>query len=269
MPRTLIVRSGGGMPGLDIHAGLWLALDEAGCVPTDCSGTSAGALVSAAHASGRTAENFATILRDLSDSDVRNERFAWKLRIPWIDYFLESAPIRKVLNDIVVGRFDDLRCGLHCWATDVLSGQSVNVANPKIAESPAAAALASMSICGVFEAVTMLDDRQYVDGGVRKNLPLLGSWRDYDQVILCIASEKPRDYQKQRGILTHLLRNVHFLMLDQIEDVLDAVSINGAIDSRVTVLWPDCHAPAGTLHFDHSLITMAYIYAKSVLPRRL
>jgi predicted acylesterase/phospholipase RssA len=256
------------MPGLDIHAGLWLALDEAGCVPTDCSGTSAGALVSAAHASGRSAENFVAILRDLSDTDVRKERFAWKLRIPWIDYFLESAPIRKILNDIVVPRFEDLNCGLHCWTTDISSGQSVNVAFADMSESPAAAALASMSICGVFEAVTLLDGRQYVDGGVRKNLPLLANWRDYDRVILCIASEKPRDYQRQHGILTHLLRNVHFLMLDQVEDVLDVVSDKGVIDPRVTVLWPDCHAPAGTLHFDHSLITTAYIYAKSVLQGR-
>lgn len=36
MQTTLYVRSGGGLPGLDIHAGIWLALESAGIRATHC-----------------------------------------------------------------------------------------------------------------------------------------------------------------------------------------------------------------------------------------
>jgi predicted acylesterase/phospholipase RssA len=42
--RILFVRSGGGLMGLDIHCGIWSALAERGIEPTDCHGTSAGAI---------------------------------------------------------------------------------------------------------------------------------------------------------------------------------------------------------------------------------
>ena len=41
----LFVRSGGGAPGAAIHAGMWMALDEAGIVPTAFRETLERALV--------------------------------------------------------------------------------------------------------------------------------------------------------------------------------------------------------------------------------
>ena len=248
------------MPGLDIHAGIWLALEEAGVVPTEVAGTSAGAIVSALQAAGRSASFAAALMNSLSDGDVRRERFAWKLRIPWIDSFMENDPILSILNRVLPGGFDKLALPFSAWATRVETGEAVNVANPEICPSVTLSALASMSISGVFPAVRLSDGFSYVDGGVRSNLPLPANWRDYDQVWLLIAQGRPADYQHRSGILTNLLRNVHYLMQDQLCDALETT----AGDTRVHVVWPALRVTAGMLHFDHDLIMSAYRYTKTL-----
>lgn len=263
--RTLFVRSGGGMPGLDIHAGIWLALEEVGITPTAVHGTSAGAIVSAMQASGRKADFAAALLSGLTDRDIRAERCLWKLRIPWINYWLENAPIRALLETTCDKGWSQCELPLACWATRLDTGEPVNVARPDLAATPADAALASMSICGIFEPVQLSDGSSYVDGGVRRNLPLPDDWQSYDDVWLLIASSRPSDYRPSRGILTHLLRNVSWLMVDQITDVLDRV--HGAQRPRVHVIWPKVRNHSGTLHFNHGLIQQAYLETLSQLQK--
>jgi predicted acylesterase/phospholipase RssA len=259
--RILFVRSGGGLPGLDIHTGIWCALEEAGVRPTEVCGTSAGAIVSAIQAAGRPASFAAALIASLRDSDVRREVPFWQVRIPWINHFLENGPILEILKRVLPPTFDGMQLPFSAWATRFESGESVNVATPEISPSPAMAAMASASICGVFPAVKMLDNYSYIDGGVRRNLPLPTNWRDYDQVWLLIASGRPRDYIHARGILTHLIRNVDYLMQDQISDVLDLV--HG--DHRVHVVWPKLHITGGKLHFDHAAFQQAYNYTRDRL----
>lgn len=250
MSGTLFVRSGGGFPGLDIHAGIWMALDDAGIRPTACHGTSAGALTSAMQAAGHDAARNASILSALCDSDVRDEVFAWHVRAPWIDYWLSHKPIAAILDRLLPSSWSSMSIPFCAWATDIETGRAANVARPDVAPTPARAALASMSLCGVFPAVDMLDGRSYVDGGPRRNLPLPGDWRGYDEVWLLIASGRPSSYRRRHGILTHLLRNVQFLMLDQVADILELTA--GA--PNVHVIWPSVQITRGMLHFDHRLI---------------
>lgn len=279
----LFVLSGGGMPGLDIHAGILAALADHNFAPTAVAGTSAGALIGALLAAGRSPANIVALLTGLSDRDVRSERLLWKMRLPWLDSFMENAPIRSLLKEWLPPTWEEMRLPYQAWATELLSGASVNVANPTIAACPADAALASMSICGVFPPVALADGLQYVDGGVRRNLPLPHNFTQYDEVFLLIASQRPPDYRKTRGILTHLMRNLQYLMLDQIEDVIEeAMAEPGPIHvsglapescmrrqtrQSVHVLWPQPRVDRGALHFDHSLIAQAATAAASTLDR--
>jgi len=249
------------MPGLDIHLGIWLAMEQAGLYPTDLAGTSAGAIVSAVQASGLRADALRATLLSLSDSDVRSEVRFWKLRVPWLTHFLRNEPILRLLDELCAPSFADQDLPFSAWATRLATGESVNVARPEIAARPALAALASMSICGVFPAVNLDDGYSYIDGGVRRNLPLPANWQDYDEVWLLIASGAPRDYQARPGILTNLLRNVHVLMLDQTEDVLEQT----ANCPQVRVVWPTVRVPRGALHFDHALIGEAYVQTAQML----
>lgn len=258
--RRLFVRSGGGMPGLDIHTGIWQALTARGIEADACIGTSAGAIVSAMDAAGITSARARDIIEAQTDATIRRERFAWKIRIPWIDHWLSPDPIRDLLAGLLPERFSDLAKGLRVCCTRVEDGGrmtfSADQGNPWLRES----VLASMSISGVFPWVS-IGGTYYADGGVRANVPLPDDWAAFDEVWLLIAT-RPTFYRvDQRGLLSRVMLNVDWLMADQIYDVL--ATTNGA--HNVRVVWPNVGARSGALHFDHSLIDEARIQTDAIL----
>lgn len=253
--KVLFVLSGGGMPGLDIHAGIWIALEEAGIVPTEISGTSAGAVVGACQAAGWSAHGFAEFLESHNDTHLRHERPFWPLRFPWIESIHENDRILACLEGMLPVSWDGLTTPFSAWACKLQTGERVNVARPELSQYPAQAVLASLSISGLFPPVMLLDGERYIDGGVRFNLPLLRNWVDFDEVYLLIAKPRPSDYVGS-GILTNLLRNLNLLMLDQIADVLDETKGNPAVH----VIWPTIAGSGSMLRFDHYLIEEAYDY---------
>lgn len=240
------------MPGLDIHAGIWMALSEMGIYASELSGTSAGAIVGAANASGFSAKGFADHLREYSDSHLRHERPFWKLRLPWIESIQDNDRIRISLEGILPPSWSQLRKPFSAWAVRQRTGEVVNVARPELAATPADAVLASMSICGLFPAVSLLDGEDYIDGGVRFNLPLLSNWRDYDAVYLLIAKPRPQDYQG-KGVISNLIRNLNLMAVDQFIDVLDQTSQS----TNIHVVWPDISGAGSMLRFNHALIDEA------------
>lgn len=259
--KVLFVRSGGGMPGLDIHAGIWRALDEAGIVATHCSGTSAGAIVSAMDAAGWDGWSACRIVNAMTDAEIRHDRPLWKLRVPWMESFLETDRIRAALDQILPARFDALEKPLSCWSVRPRDRALVNVARPELAPDVTTACLASMAIAGAFPRVTLCDGEDYIDGGVRFNLPLPTDWRDFDEVWLLIATGRAGSYRRVRGIIGNLLLNVSILVEDQVLDVLAET----AGDPRVHVIRPDLPTPLGSFHFDHSLCGAACAYTRQFL----
>lgn len=249
MVRRLFCWSGGGMPGLDIHAGLWLALEEAGITSSSNAGTSAGALMAALNSFGYTGRDAEGFIRDLSDADVRRERFLWKLRIPWIDGFLEHGPIETILGELLPDHFHQLDKPLSAFVTDEASGIATEFRSGPLVPT----LLASMSISGVFSPV-MLSGRWFSDGGTTQNLPLPKGWCDYDEVYL-LCARRPTAYVGRRaGMLSRLMYNVDLLMTDQ---MTDTIHLAMAQHRRVRVLAPPIETPRGSLHFDHDLIGQA------------
>ena len=259
--KILFVRSGGGMPGLDIHAGIWSALTQCGIVSTANSGTSAGAIVSAMDSTGWHPDNAVDYLRLHDDASVRDPHAFWYLRAHWLESIHDNARIKIVLDGALPYAWYNVVKPFSAWATRLSDCAYINVARPEIAATPADAVLASMSICGLFPSVTLLDGETYIDGGVRFNLPLTLDWEDYDDVYLLIASPRPADYPRQNGILTNLIRNVQALAFDQIDDILRTT----AKAPTVRVIWPDCRSDSGLLHFDHDLIEDAYLKTMNIL----
>jgi predicted acylesterase/phospholipase RssA len=253
--KVLFVMSGGGMPGLDIHAGIWLALEDMGIQATEISGTSAGAIVGAMNAFGWSAAGAVEYLQFHKDDDVRHERPLWKFRFPWLESIHDNDRIIVMLDGVLHPSWKTMLKPFSAWACNRRTGDKMNVARPELADRPATAVLASMSICGLFPSVPLLDGEEYIDGGYRFNLPLPTNWRDFDEVYLLIGKPRAHDYQGT-GILTNLIRNANLLMLDQIADVLDEV----AGDPRVKVIWPVIGGECSMLRFDHSLIEKAYEY---------
>jgi predicted acylesterase/phospholipase RssA len=271
--KILFCRSGGGLPGLDIHCGIWRALEKAGIVATDCIGTSAGAVIGALDAARYSAAAACRIVSDLHDSDVIRERFAWKARFMWIDHICEQEPIKKLLEKLF--SVDDILTKNFTAVTNrVFDGMRIDwqfnsIFDPHPAQLvedwPAdmiQALLASMAISGIFPWVT-INGRDYTDGGTRANLPLPGNWQKHDEIWLLVAT-CPIDYRKRyTNVLSRLLLNLDFYAMDQIRDVMD--EINQKSGPQIRIIWPKLFADKGVLHFDHSLIDQAETQTEQIL----
>lgn len=192
-PKVCLVLSGGGARGA-AHIGVLKVLEELR-VPVDCVvGTSMGAIVGAAYASGRSPADIETIVREadwdalLSDSPPRAERSVYakeleRARVGSTELgvrrtglvlpqgFLVGHQLHFFLQRIVaqarVERFDDLPIPYRAIATDFESGGMVVMDRGDLTT----ALRASMSVPGAFAPVER-DGRLLVDGGLVRNLPI-------------------------------------------------------------------------------------------------
>jgi len=155
-----IVLSGGGSRGL-AHAGVLRALVEQGIEPDCISGTSAGALVGALHASGRgTAE----ILRFFDDANpFRLSRLA--LGKPGV---IDSEKIVGSFHQwFPDDSFEALAMPLFVTGTDLVSGRlEIWSSGPLVRPL-----LASSAVPFVISP-TRVGDRLFADGGIINNFPV-------------------------------------------------------------------------------------------------
>lgn len=160
-PFSLALSSG--FFGFFAHAGLVAALDEAGLAPASLSGSSAGALVAGAWASGRSGEELAEHLMALRRADfwdpapgaglLRGELFQRRL-----EHTLGAATFEACRVPLAVSVFD-------------LATRETRV----IDRGPLASAVrASCTFPGLFQP-TWHEGRRYLDGGIADRPGLLGA----------------------------------------------------------------------------------------------
>ena len=262
--KVLFVRSGGGLPGLDIHVGIWQALDELGIKADACHGTSAGAIISAFDAYEHSVSEIRQLICGLSEEDVLDYRRLWMLRVPFINSFIQPDKIHALLDRELDYGFA-CRKELVTWSTNARTGYGTNTFRPELAQTPAQAVIASMSISGVFPPTKLLDGDDYTDGGVSANLPVppVALLKEYDHVYLLIATGDDAKYNEDNSLLTQLLQNVAWLQEDQRNDTIDH-TFTALGYAKVTVIKPELSTP-GMLHFDHRLIEEAYAWTKKQL----
>jgi NTE family protein len=241
--------SAGGFPGLDVHAGVWLALNEQHIFPTACAGTSAGAVMAAMVAGGSLPETCVATLRRLKDADVRDERALWKLRAMHITSFLRHEPVVRLLDALVPPRFEDCRMPLSVFATN----ENLHRADEFKEGDLRQAVLASLSIPGVFPPVAIRGS-DYSDGATHSYVPLPADCERYDEVWLIVA-RPPIRYTQDDSIVSRLMRSIHEMIEDQITDTIEAAR---GLCRRVQVVRPPCGASAPSLRFHHALIADAY-----------
>ena len=254
------------MPGLDIHCGIWKALEAAGIRADANAGTSAGAFVAALNSAGTMQHGAEHLLRNLSDEDVIRKRFAWQLRIRRAESMCLPEPIIKLCYDMLPGDFRDLEKPLSIHATHELTG------NPQELRAgclPLAVA-ASMALSGVWPPVNTISPHGPFtalssDGGTTENLPLPAMLQEYDEIWLLVA-KRPLAYPERQTILSRMFWNAHLLLEHQVRET---ISTARRIHKRVFVIRPDVESPRGTLHFDHTLIDQAAACAALQIRRYL
>ena len=193
-PKIGLVLSGGGARGA-AHIGVLKYLEEQR-IPIDMiAGTSMGAIVGGLYASGLSADEIAEITismdwgQKLTDNVPRSERSIQRKRledtfsVPGTPGFKDmklalpsgaiqgqniTLELQRITQHVShINDFDNLPIPFRAVATDIVSGEMVELKSGSLAKSMRA----SMGVPAVFSPIE-IDGRQLVDGGVTNNLPI-------------------------------------------------------------------------------------------------
>jgi len=258
--KTLVVMSGGGMPGLSIYAGILHAFAMRDVRADEVHGTSAGAIAGALW----MAKDFdglaaSALIMSFRDADVRDPLPFWRTRHRWLNHFMRGKKVQAIVEEHLPWLVSDLPGVFRAYMVQDGTGEVYACeGNDYLWES----VRASSAIRGVFPPVQMKNGLYYSDGGTKRNVPLPSHWREFDRVILCIATQ-PVDYTWRSGIITNLFTSIGELMEAQVERVLDEV--RDEIGKKVIVIRPRVATSASTLRFDHALSITAEREARAAL----
>jgi len=169
---TGLVLSGGGTRGF-AHLGVIAALLEKDIKPDVISGVSAGAIVGAFIAAGKSPEEILAIFK-------KGSFFKYtKLHIP-IDGLLKLDGLKEVLeNEIPIANIEELEIPFFVGISNLNEGTIEFRNSGPIAIS----VLASSSIPILFSPVEM-DGKLFVDGGLMENIPISPLKNSCEQIIV-------------------------------------------------------------------------------------
>jgi NTE family protein len=154
---------GGGSARGIAHLGILKGLDEHQ-IPIFCiAGTSAGSIIGSLYAYGLSPDKIFALLQKLSWNHFLSFPFSTK-------GLTSSEPIESFINQATnQATFQNLKLPFCAVATDILSGNSIELKDPNM--SVALAVRASSSFPGIFEPTKILG-RYYFDGGASANIPV-------------------------------------------------------------------------------------------------
>ncbi len=154
---------GGGAARGFAHVGVIQVLEEAGLRPSHLVGTSAGSLVAALYASGKSPQELVRVAESMQEAEITD----WML--PILNRgALRGEALAKYVNTQVGGKtLEQMQIPLGIVATDLGSGQAITFRRG----NTGAAVRASSAVPAVFQPVR-LGDREYVDGGLVAPVPV-------------------------------------------------------------------------------------------------
>jgi len=154
---------GGGAARGFAHVGVIQVLEEAGLRPAYLVGTSAGSLVAALYASGKTPAELIRVAESMQEAEITD----WML--PILNRgALRGEALARYVNTQVGGRtLEQMRIPVGIVATDLGNGDAITFRRG----NTGAAVRASSAVPGVFQPVRVAD-REYVDGGLVAPVPV-------------------------------------------------------------------------------------------------
>lgn len=171
MKKIGIALGGGGSRGF-AHIGVLKALEEEGIKVSLISGTSAGSIVGAFYADGKTPDEILELMKDL---ELYN--FV-KFRLP-NKGFASLKKLEVLLEDALEANdFKDLKVPLYVAVSNLSSGKAEYLNEGDVS----LAVQASSSIPILFSPVE-IDGNTYVDGGLLNNVPVLPLKEHCDKII--------------------------------------------------------------------------------------
>lgn len=170
--RVVAVFSGGGAKAL-AHVGAFRALEEAGLVPAHIVGTSMGAVVGAALASGVTWKGVRGAALALSPDEVAPLDLLALVTGVFSSNLLRPEALERMIERLVTPRsFAELRIPLTVTATDLDTGDLALFGAGGREHVPLHQALYASCALPLYYPPITIATRRYADGGLRVALPL-------------------------------------------------------------------------------------------------
>lgn len=162
-PVHLGLALGGGAARGFAHVGVIQVLEEAGLRPSHVVGTSAGSLVAAMYASGKTVPELRKAAETMEEAEITD----WM--VPLLNRgALRGEALAKYVNHQVGGRsLEQMKIPLGIVATDLRSGEAITFRRG----NTGSAVRASSAVPAVFQPVR-IGGREYVDGGLVAPVPV-------------------------------------------------------------------------------------------------
>ena len=184
VPKLGLALGGGAARGF-AHIGVIQVLEENGIKPDLVVGTSAGSLVAAFYASGKTGAQ----LQWLADTMDESQLTDWT--IPFMSRgMLRGEALGRYVNSQLNGaKIEDLKMPLGIVATDLQTGDGILFRRGEIAT----AVRASSAVPSVFEPVR-IGNKDYVDGGLVSPVPVRSARQMGADIVIAVdISSRPED----------------------------------------------------------------------------
>ncbi|MEL7527235.1 MAG: patatin-like phospholipase family protein [Pseudomonadota bacterium] len=215
-PRIGLALGGGGARGL-AHIPVLEAFDDLGLKPARIAGTSIGAILGAAYASGYSGEEIRAIVLKLFADRNNVLSNVWKLRPKRFADMFRARPVQldpeRVLDVFIAEHlpksFEDLQIPLRILATDFFGCEEYDFEDGPLL--PAIAA--SIAIPAIFRPLKQ-KGRFLIDGGVVNPLPFDGMRSDCDIVVAVdvVGAPVPRSDGSDINMLDALFGSSQILM---------------------------------------------------------
>jgi NTE family protein len=196
-PVRLGLALGGGAARGFAHVGVIAVLEEAGLRPQIVVGTSAGSLVAALYASGKTSAQLQQTALNMEEVALTD----WMLPIVGRGMFRGEA-LGRYVNELVAGRLiENMPIPLGIVATDLNSGEALLFQRG----DTGTAVRASSAVPAVFLPVK-ISGREYVDGGLVSPVPVRFARRMGADVVVAVDISSPPENNPSDGTLQILLQ---------------------------------------------------------------
>ena len=196
-PLKIGLALGGGAARGFAHVGVIAVLEEAGLKPQLVVGTSAGSLVAALYATGKTSAQLQQTALNMEEVAITD----WMLPIVGRGMFRGEALARYV-NELVAGRLmENMALPLGIVATDLNSGNAVLFQKG----DTGVAVRASSAVPAVFVPVK-INGREYVDGGLVSPVPVRFARQMGADVVIAVDISNSPEAAATDGTLQILLQ---------------------------------------------------------------
>ncbi len=194
-PPKLGLALGGGAARGFAHIGVIQVLEEAGIRPDLVVGTSAGSLVAALYAHGKTGAELANLALTMDEGTITDWAF------PGRGLIRGDALARYVREQTGSKPIEQMKMRLGIVATDLDSGAGVLFERGDTGQ----AVRASSSVPAVFQPVR-IGDREYVDGGLVSPVPVRYARQMGAEMVLAVDISSPPDGAATDGTMKLLLQ---------------------------------------------------------------